>query len=68
MMSYCNTARSSYTYKQVKGCAIGVEAMVPNRNNCYGCVDGDRVRLWVGPRDIQMGRELFWGYGPKYSL
>ncbi len=42
--------------------------MVPNRNNCHASVDGDRVRLWVSERDVLEGRELFWGYGPKYSL
>ena len=68
LMSYCNTARSSYTYKQVRGCAVGVESIVPNRNNCYARVDGDNARLWVGDRDILEGRELFWAYGPKYSL
>lgn len=68
MMSYCNTARSSYTYKQVRGCPVGVQSMVPNRNNCHASVDGDRVRLWVNERDVLEGRELFWGYGPKYSL
>jgi hypothetical protein len=68
LMSYCNTARSSYTYKQVRGCAVGIESMVPNRNNCYARVDGDKARLWVGDRDILEGRELFWAYGPKYSL
>jgi hypothetical protein len=68
LMSYCNTARSSYTYKQVRGCAVGIESMVPNRNNCYARVDGDKARLWVGDRDILESRELFWAYGPKYSL
>ena len=68
LMSYCNTARSSYTYKQVRGCAVGVESIVPNRNNCYARVDGDKARLWVGDRDVLEGRELFWAYGPKYSL
>ena len=68
LMSYSNTARSSFSWKCGRGCEEGVLVMIPNKNNCFASLNGDRVRLWVGSRGINANDELFWAYGSRYSI
>ncbi len=68
MMSYVNTARFSFSWKCIRGCGEGVLVLVPNRNNCFASLNGDRVRLWVGSGCIQADAELFWAYGSRYNV
>jgi hypothetical protein len=66
MMSYVNTARSTWRWEVPKS-GIGL-IMVKNRNNCIARLNGNRVRLWVGSRRIKCGDELFWPYGGGYKV
>ena len=66
-MSRANTARNSHSWKRGPQYDMGI-SLVKNRNNCQARQDGDRVRLYVGDRNIQPFSELFWAYGPTYDI